>query len=207
MTERNTGPATADAAGGNREGWGWPGALHQCSPAVCVACLKAIMKLNEAEVLRSSLEKKGYAIDRFEEATFFSLKGEVKKQEKAEGCPEACSQMLSLLAGNIPATACPLSISAESAGLGQVLYICMPPSSCAGLQQHGMCEAGQENEQAGAKPAGKAVPTDPCRGLCQVSVGKVAAGSSGHRQSVLPSTGGLVSSRRDNTGEEEPFCT
>lgn len=36
MTGRNTGPPTADAAGGNREGRGWPGALHRCSPAVCV---------------------------------------------------------------------------------------------------------------------------------------------------------------------------
>ncbi|KAM6032727.1 adenylate cyclase type 10-like isoform 1-T1 [Theristicus caerulescens] len=37
----------------------------------------ALMKLNEAEVLRNSLEKKADAIARFEEATFFSLKGEV----------------------------------------------------------------------------------------------------------------------------------
>ncbi|XP_076219588.1 adenylate cyclase type 10-like [Aptenodytes patagonicus] len=37
----------------------------------------ALMKLNEAEVLRSSVEKKVNVIARFEEATFFSLKGEV----------------------------------------------------------------------------------------------------------------------------------
>ncbi|XP_052632500.1 adenylate cyclase type 10-like, partial [Harpia harpyja] len=37
----------------------------------------ALMKLNEAEVLRNSLEKKANVIACFEEATFFSLKGEV----------------------------------------------------------------------------------------------------------------------------------
>ncbi|KAM6234889.1 adenylate cyclase type 10-like [Spheniscus humboldti] len=37
----------------------------------------ALMKLNEAEVLRNSVEKTENAIARFEEATFFSLKGEV----------------------------------------------------------------------------------------------------------------------------------
>lgn len=57
-------------------------ARGQCSPAVCVACSKAFMKLNEAEVLRSSLEEKRSAVDRFEEAIFFSLKGEVKRQWK-----------------------------------------------------------------------------------------------------------------------------
>ncbi|XP_052635419.1 adenylate cyclase type 10-like [Harpia harpyja] len=41
------------------------------------ACAKALMKLNEAEVLRNSLEKKANVIACFEEATFFSLKGEV----------------------------------------------------------------------------------------------------------------------------------
>lgn len=49
------------------------------------ACSKALMKLNEAEVLRSALEKKGSAIDRFDEAIFFSLKGEVKRQGEAKG--------------------------------------------------------------------------------------------------------------------------
>ncbi|XP_069630019.1 adenylate cyclase type 10-like, partial [Haliaeetus albicilla] len=38
----------------------------------------ALMKLNEAEVLRNSLEKKANVIACFEEATFFSLKGEVR---------------------------------------------------------------------------------------------------------------------------------
>ncbi|KAF1572969.1 UNVERIFIED_CONTAM: Adenylate cyclase type 10, partial [Eudyptes pachyrhynchus] len=37
----------------------------------------ALMKLNEAEVLRNSVEKTENVIARFEEATFFSLKGEV----------------------------------------------------------------------------------------------------------------------------------
>ncbi|KAK1191010.1 ADCYA cyclase, partial [Pygoscelis papua] len=37
----------------------------------------ALVKLNEAEVLRNSVEKKENVIARFEEATFFSLKGEV----------------------------------------------------------------------------------------------------------------------------------
>ncbi|XP_054667428.1 adenylate cyclase type 10-like [Grus americana] len=37
----------------------------------------ALMKLNEAEVLRNSVEKKANVIARFDEATFFSLKGEV----------------------------------------------------------------------------------------------------------------------------------
>ncbi|XP_075594672.1 adenylate cyclase type 10 [Balearica regulorum gibbericeps] len=37
----------------------------------------ALVKLNEAEVLRNSVEKKANAIARFDEATFFSLKGEV----------------------------------------------------------------------------------------------------------------------------------
>eukprot|EP00076_Gallus_gallus_P035383 XP_025000921.1 adenylate cyclase type 10-like [Gallus gallus] len=45
----------------------------------------ALMKLSEAEALRSSIKKEGNAIDRFEEAIFFSLKGEVKRQAKAEG--------------------------------------------------------------------------------------------------------------------------
>ena len=165
------------------------------------------MKLSKAEVLRSSLKKKRNAVDRFEEAIFFSLKGEVKRQAKVEGCPEGCSHTLSLLPGNVPATASPWSISAVSADLGQVLYICMPSFSCTGLQEHGMREAGQGNGQAGAETAGRAVPLDPCQGLCQVSVGTAAACSSGHRQSVLPSPGGSISSRRDNTGEEEPFCT
>ncbi|XP_066844000.1 adenylate cyclase type 10 isoform X2 [Anser cygnoides] len=37
----------------------------------------ALMKLNEAEALRNSMEKTATALDCFEEATFFSLKGEV----------------------------------------------------------------------------------------------------------------------------------
>ncbi len=49
------------------------------------ACSKALMKLSEAEALRSSVKKERNAIDRFEEAIFFSLKGEVKRQAKAEG--------------------------------------------------------------------------------------------------------------------------
>lgn len=80
------------------------------------ACSKALMKLNEAEALRNSMEKTATALDCFEEATFFSLKGEVKRQGDAEGCPGGWSRMLSLLAGGVPAIASPWYISAASAG-------------------------------------------------------------------------------------------
>ena len=45
------------------------------------------MKLNEAEVLRNSVDKKANVIARFEEATFFSLKGEVKRRRGLAGSP------------------------------------------------------------------------------------------------------------------------
>ena len=63
------------------------------------ACAKALMKLNEAEVLR---KMKATAIACFEEATFFSLKGEVKRWGGLEGCPGGWSWMLSPAAGAIP---------------------------------------------------------------------------------------------------------
>ena len=68
------------------------------------ACSKALMKLNEAEVLRNSMGKTAAVLDCFEKATFFSLKAEVKRQGDA------------LLAGGVPATASPLYVSAASAG-------------------------------------------------------------------------------------------
>ena len=42
------------------------------------ACSKAFLNLNKAEVLRSSVAKQAKVLACFEEATFLSLKGEVK---------------------------------------------------------------------------------------------------------------------------------
>ena len=59
------------------------------------------MKLNEAEVLRNSVEEKANVIARFEEATFFSLKGEVKRRGGLEGSPGGWSWMPSPVAEDI----------------------------------------------------------------------------------------------------------
>ncbi|XP_046793643.1 adenylate cyclase type 10-like [Gallus gallus] len=50
----------------------------------------ALMKLSEAEALRSSVKKERNAIDRFEEAIFFSLKGEVCSNV---GCVKLAKEM------------------------------------------------------------------------------------------------------------------
>lgn len=68
------------------------------------ACAKALMKLNEAEVLRNSVEGRANVMARFEEATFFSLKGEVKRRAGLEGSPWGRSWMPAPVAGDIPGT-------------------------------------------------------------------------------------------------------
>lgn len=51
-----------------------------CTNLTCSPCAftKALRKLSEADILRNSLKSKANVISRFEDATFFSLKGEVK---------------------------------------------------------------------------------------------------------------------------------
>ncbi|XP_040511828.1 adenylate cyclase type 10-like [Gallus gallus] len=65
----------------------------------------ALMKLSEAEALRSSIKKEGNAIDCFEEAIFFSLKGEVCSNV---GCVKLAKEMsrqaLRLLEKRFPRT-------------------------------------------------------------------------------------------------------
>ncbi|XP_040551086.1 adenylate cyclase type 10-like [Gallus gallus] len=65
----------------------------------------ALMKLSEAEALRSSVKKERNAIDRFEEAIFFSLKGEVCSNV---GCVKLAKEMsrqaLRLLEKRFPRT-------------------------------------------------------------------------------------------------------
>ncbi|KAM9593456.1 adenylate cyclase type 10-like [Morphnus guianensis] len=69
------------------------------------ACAKALMKLNEAEVLRNSLEKKANVIARFEEATFFSLKGEVCwRMGHVKLAKKMLREALSLLGRQFPRT-------------------------------------------------------------------------------------------------------
>ncbi|XP_074936351.1 adenylate cyclase type 10-like [Phalacrocorax aristotelis] len=65
----------------------------------------ALVKLNEAEVLRNSVDKKANVIARFEEATFFSLKGEVcYRMGRMELAKKMILEALSLLKRKFPRT-------------------------------------------------------------------------------------------------------
>ncbi|XP_074936367.1 adenylate cyclase type 10-like [Phalacrocorax aristotelis] len=65
----------------------------------------ALVKLNEAEVLRNSVDKKANVIARFEEATLFSLKGEVcYRMGRMELAKKMILEALSLLKRKFPRT-------------------------------------------------------------------------------------------------------
>lgn len=68
------------------------------------ASSKALLKLNGVEVLRNSMEKKANVIACFEEATFFSLKGQIKRWGGVEGSPGGWTWLFlpSLVAGDVP---------------------------------------------------------------------------------------------------------
>lgn len=168
------------------------------------ACAKALMKLNEAEVLRNSLEKKADVIACFEEATFFSLKGEVRDGQVWRDLPGDGAGCLPRLQG--------ISLASPATwrflqSPGQLVHIRMLPFSSAGLLAYGAHEAGKENAQGGFEPARKTIPPDLHWSLCQVSGGKVAVCLFCWQKSILPSAGGPVRSRTEKPGEEEPFPT
>ncbi|XP_032297394.1 adenylate cyclase type 10-like [Coturnix japonica] len=65
----------------------------------------ALAKLHDAEILRSSIKKEGNDIDRFEEAVFLSLQGEVcRNLQHTKLAKTMCRQALSLLKKNFPQT-------------------------------------------------------------------------------------------------------
>lgn len=86
------------------------------------------MKLNEAEVLRNSVEKAVNVIASFEEAVFFSLKGEVKRRTRLAGSPGRWSWMPSPVAGDIPGICSHWQIPTVSWGTGPYqevsLFLC-----------------------------------------------------------------------------------
>ncbi|XP_072216513.1 adenylate cyclase type 10-like [Excalfactoria chinensis] len=77
-----------------------------------------LTKLNEAEVLRSSIQKTGNVIDRFEEAVFASLKGEVcSNMRHVKLAKKMSRQALSLLKKQFPDTCAGASVKSLWEGL------------------------------------------------------------------------------------------
>lgn len=100
------------------------GSAPMLTSSLC-ACAKALMKLNEAEVLRNSVEKKANGIARFEEAIFFSLKGEVKRQGGPEGSPGGQSWMPSPVAGDMPGISSHWQVPAVSWATSPYWDVCL----------------------------------------------------------------------------------
>ncbi|KAM9593499.1 adenylate cyclase type 10-like [Morphnus guianensis] len=90
----------------------------------------ALMKLNEAEVLRNSLEKKANVIARFEEATFFSLKGEVCwRMGHVKLAKKTLREALSLLGRQFPRTSMGAFVKSQVEKLPYATYVARRASS------------------------------------------------------------------------------
>ncbi|KAM6360701.1 adenylate cyclase type 10, partial [Pluvialis apricaria] len=90
----------------------------------------ALTKLNEAEVLRNSLEKKASAIARFEEATFFSLKGEVCwRMQHTKLAKKMIREALSLLKRQFPRTSIGTFVRSQVEKLPWAAYVARRASS------------------------------------------------------------------------------
>ncbi|XP_074874611.1 adenylate cyclase type 10-like [Buteo buteo] len=90
----------------------------------------ALMKLNEAEVLRNSLEKKANVIACFEEATFFSLKGEVCwHMGRMKLAKKMLREALSLLGRQFPRTSIGAFVKSQVEKLPCASYVARRASS------------------------------------------------------------------------------
>uniref|UniRef100_A0A672TKS7 Guanylate cyclase domain-containing protein n=1 Tax=Strigops habroptila TaxID=2489341 RepID=A0A672TKS7_STRHB len=98
--------------------------LHVCN------CYMALRKLSEAEILRNSLKNKANVISRFEDATFFSLKGEVcccvGRMELAK---KMISKALSLLGRPFPQTCTGVFVRSQVEKLQRATYVARRASS------------------------------------------------------------------------------
>ncbi|XP_050769781.1 adenylate cyclase type 10-like [Gymnogyps californianus] len=90
----------------------------------------ALMKLNEAEVLRNSVEKKANGIARFEEAIFFSLKGEVCcLMGRMKLAKKMIREALSLLKRQFPKTSVGAFVKSQVEQLPCAAYVSRRASS------------------------------------------------------------------------------
>ncbi|KAM6106964.1 adenylate cyclase type 10, partial [Phoenicopterus ruber ruber] len=84
----------------------------------------ALMKLNEAEALRNSVKKKAHVIARFEEATFFSLKGEVCcHMGRMKLAKKMTKEALSLLKRQFPRTSVGAFVKSQSCCLSLLEHL------------------------------------------------------------------------------------
>ncbi|KAK4809450.1 hypothetical protein QYF61_009705 [Mycteria americana] len=90
----------------------------------------ALVKLNEAEVLRNSVEEKANVIARFEEATFFSLKGEVCCHlGRMKLAKKMIREALSLLKRQFPRTSVGAFVESQAEELQCAAYVARRASS------------------------------------------------------------------------------
>ncbi|KAM9593452.1 adenylate cyclase type 10-like [Morphnus guianensis] len=111
-------------------GWDGPEPWPQLRLMQRPFALQALMKLNEAEVLRNSLEKKANVIARFEEATFFSLKGEVCwRMGHVKLAKKMLREALSLLGRQFPRTSTGAFVKSRVEKLPCATYVARRASS------------------------------------------------------------------------------